>query len=143
MGCDIHAHLEVKIEGIWHHYSTPNIRRNYNLFAKMAGVRNYTEGPDAIVPISNPKGLPEQMSFITWFDYKMRWESDGHSMSWLDGDELDYLESWFDSQQQKDEIFAFSRMFGYLFGNGFNVKKYPSDYPKGVEDARLVFWFDN
>ena len=49
MGCDIHAHLEIKIDGKWLYYSPVNINRNYNVFAKTAGVRNYT---GKIIPIS-------------------------------------------------------------------------------------------
>ena len=39
MGCDIHAHFEIKVDGEWLHYSQANINRNYRLFEKMAGVR--------------------------------------------------------------------------------------------------------
>jgi len=41
MGCDIHWHSEVKVDGVWHHHSNPRISRDYWLFALLAGVRNY------------------------------------------------------------------------------------------------------
>lgn len=143
MGCDIHAHTEVKINGVWHHYGTPNISRSYDLFARMAGVRNTS---DAIEPISKPRGIPEDATFITKFDNE-RWDTDGHSHSWLNSEELAELVEWYDAKKKEwnpNEWFSWERHgLGYLFGNGWNVRKYPEDYPKGVEDARIIFWFDN
>ena len=145
MGCDIHAHGEVKINGEWHHWNQPNISRWYALFARMAGVRNF-RGEDYIEPISKPRGIPEDATFLTKFDCK-RWGVGGHSHSWLSGEELDLLETWADIERKRYEPDRFYNLchhaIGYIFSNGWNVKKYPNDYPKGVEDARLVFWFDN
>jgi hypothetical protein len=31
MGCDIHAHVEIKIGGKWHHYNHPSTDRRYVL----------------------------------------------------------------------------------------------------------------
>lgn len=39
MGCDIHLHIEIKMNGLWRHYSMPHIERDYCLFGVMAGVR--------------------------------------------------------------------------------------------------------
>ena len=78
MGCDIHVHFEIKLNGKWEHYSNPSIDRNYELFAKMADVRNDYENP--IIPISFPKGLPKDLSVVTKFEVD-HWGSDGHSHS--------------------------------------------------------------
>lgn len=56
MGCDIHLHQEVKIGGEWHHYREQSVSRNYALFAKMAGVRNYGL---TVTPIDEPRGIPD------------------------------------------------------------------------------------
>lgn len=139
MGCDIHAHTEVKINGKWEHVSDLHIRRSYDLFSRMANVRNDGE----IVPISEPRGLPSDVSYLTKFarDYC---GSDGHSDSWLSGAELESLEDWYSKQPYgKTTGFWLHDTFGYLFGNGWDVHKYPDDYPPGVEDSRIVFWFDN
>lgn len=141
MGCDIHAHGEVKINGVWHHYSQPRIERWYGLFARMADVRN--DPTYGIEPISPPRGIPEDITFITRFDYE---DECGHSGSWLTGKEVEDLCAWVDEQRQKEigRYYSFQHhCIGYVFGNGWDVKKYPDDYPKGVEDVRLVFWFDN
>jgi hypothetical protein len=147
MGCDIHAHMEVKINGQWHHAHMPPIRRSYDLFARMAGVRNANKGPGYIEPIAQPRGLPEDATFITNFhsDYM---GSDGHSHSWLNCEELSSLIEWYDAKRKEREPGKYVspweyETLGYLFGNGWDVKKYPSDFPAGVEDTRIVFWFDN
>ena len=88
MGCDIHCHAEVKINGKWEHYSTPQFERNYRIFEKMAGVRGDEENA-----ISAPKGLPEDCSVVTMLDSR-RWGADGHSHSWLSADEIRQLSEW-------------------------------------------------
>jgi len=141
MGCDIHAHWEVKISGKWHHYDQPRIDRNYVLFAKMANVRNRD---DEIEPLSIPKGLPEDITEIVKIcrDY---YGEDGHSDSWLGVDEIYWLESFFAKHCSEDQYKTrWWKEFGFLFGSGWEYfKKYPKDYPESLEDFRLIFWFDN
>ena len=139
MGCDIHLHGEVKINGKWEHLTTGRSIRNYALFAKMAGVRNAPEYN--ITPISEPKGLPDDCSSVTIFDYS-RWIGDAHSASWFSSKEIKELEEWwFDWRMQwtKDwKAFEDEVIGGYLFGYGWDDIE-----EAGVEDARIVFWFDN
>ena len=80
MGCDIHLHQEVKINGIWYHYRHRSVDRSYKLFTLMAGVRNSGE----LEPVSPPKGLPEDITFLTRYDWEVNEDQDGHSLSWLD-----------------------------------------------------------
>ena len=139
MGCDVHGHFEVQINGKWEHYSTPNIHRNYALFEKMAGVRGSIN--NAIVP---PKGLPEDVSLVTRIAANYM-GVDGHTHSWLSSSEFkemyNFHKSLYDSAKwwEIDE-----EQYGYLFENGFEDFE-PGDggYPKEIEDFRLVFWFDN
>ncbi len=141
MGCDIHAHTEVKINGKWEHYSDLHIHRSYDLFARMADVRN---GGD-IEPIAEPRGLPEDISLVTKID-RDHWGVDGHSDSWLSGAEIESLGEWIKTRPYKTEntgSWWVYDTFGFCFGNGWNIAKYPTDYPDSVTDARVVFWFDN
>lgn len=145
MGCDIHAYAEVKINGRWQLYSHLRIQQDYALFARMANVRNYRFEPP-IEPISLPRDLPANISKMTRFCREVD-GSEGHSDSWMSGAEVDALCDWYNALQKKRkgvEWFSWEHeTIGYIFGNSWDVKKYPNDYPKGVEDARLVFWFDN
>ena len=141
MGCDIHFHGEVKIDGKWHHYSAPNIPRSYQLFAKMADVRNYGD----IVPICRPRGLPPDASVVTALEAK-NYGRDGHSHSFLMADEVAELEQWAESHLlDSAERWKFhDRFWGYLFGNTWSgFVTHPEERPQGVEDVRFVFWFDN
>jgi hypothetical protein len=142
VGCDIHAHVEIKIDGQWHHYNHPSVDRRYELFARMADVRNST----GIDPIAPPRGLPDDITFTTRFDHDEGWGSDAHSESWLSAQEVTELDEWMRDYMRREYMgqgYSIERDFGYIFGNGWDIKKYPSDYPKQLEDARLVFWFDN
>jgi hypothetical protein len=143
MGCDIHAHVELKLaDGRWHHWTAPHIDRNYNLFTKMAGVRAFG---DEIVPIDQPRGLPCNVSETTRL-MRENYGSDGHSDSWLSLDELKVLEAWWNDHTKpyQAERFVHGRVFelaimgNYLAGNGVT-----DELPKGVQDVRIVFWFDN
>lgn len=151
MGCDIHAHVELRYQGNWEHYAMPNIRRWYDLFGIMAGVRS------EIKPIVAPKGVPDDMSVITRLDWE-RWKVDAHTASWFNEDELDELQKWLDEQKKqadgKEErysIFQFDLEAGvlggtYMFGNSLTAFKHYNDVdyiPKGADAVRLVFWFDN
>lgn len=141
MGCDIHLHTEVKINGEWHHYSAPSVDRQYMLFAKMAGVRNSYD----IEPLALPRGIPDNATFITKFDSD-RWGGDGHSHSYLTAPEIHELVLWLKNQVKYFMLHPCweGDTFGYVFGNHFSdFTKYPVDNPEGLEDIRFVFWFDN
>ena len=138
MGCDIHFHAEIQVGGVWEHYSTPQIDRNYDLFAKMAGVRNC----NGIEPICPPKGLPDGVSKVTRIDF-LRWGSDAHSTSWFDRREIQELYRWL-AGRLGDKAYRVERDYwGYLFGNGWD-QEFPLEVGGFlVTDARFVFWFDN
>ena len=138
MGCDIHLHQEVKIDGVWHHYRSVDQPRNYSLFAKMAGVRGEE------TPIVLPKGMPQDATLLTHFDCD-RWKGCAHSYSWLNAEEISKLQKWAYDVADCDKIWRFELdNWGYFFGNtwgGFH--DFPEERPKGVEDVRFIFWFDN
>ena len=139
MGCDIHPHFEVKINGKWEHYNSPQIYRFYILFGKMAGVRD-----DSVEPIHPPKGLPNDISVVTAWEAES-WDTDGHTHSWFNAYQIAELMDFHESLFEPDERYKVSHnQWGYLFGNGWECwARYPEDRPKGIEDIRLVFWFDN
>lgn len=143
MGCDIHAHVELKLaDGRWHHMNAPHVDRNYALFTKLAGVRQHG---DEITPFSEPRGLPEDISEVTALLRKLE-GADGHSDSWISRSEIRDLETWWNDRMrpyqaerfEHHRVFELSVMGGYLDGNGYGY-----ELPPGVEDVRLVFWFDN
>ncbi len=111
MGCDIHLHTEVKIEGKWRHYSCPGVLRDYRMFEKMAGVRGDVE--NAIVA---PKGLPLDSTFLTRLDAK-RMQGDGHNASWFNPEEIKELYEWLKPYSYHNYPDDF---FGWCFGNGWN-----------------------
>ena len=139
MGTDIHIHVELRLEegGRWVHWNAPHIKRNYALFTKLANVR----GCPGVTPISNPRGLPADISELT---HLARAEDDDcHSDSWISRDEIRQVAEWWERERilrdlHSEEWFEPAVMGGYLIGNG-----YTSDLPDWVADVRLVFWFDN
>lgn len=102
MGCDIHMHVEYKLDtkkqwccGDYFRLNylgriTPDYTRvdffdtrNYTLFAVLANVRNYghTEYVD------DPRGLPDDLSDYVRYAYET-WQFDAHSCSYLTLKEL-------------------------------------------------------
>lgn len=133
MGCDIHLHIEVKLEGQWFHLGNPSPCRNYWCFTKLAGVRNVK----GVIPIVLPRGLPEDISTVTRVLAK-RWEDDGHSWSWIDADEIAEFCDWYRSMDIPRPNECVEGWLGmYLDNNGFGY------IPAWLEDLRFVFWFDN
>lgn len=163
MGCDIHIYVEKKIyknfdrtsrefywisadkwtknpmalfypeEGVseWHVKSEDCIytSRNYLLFTVLAGVRN-TVG---VVPISEPRGLPENVSN----EIRLISDEEGqdaHSHSWLLGSEvLDY--DWDQEIRENGVTYTYRQCCNDLL-TALTELGNPQDF-------RIVFWFDN
>lgn len=120
MGCDIHVSAEVKIDDQWHHYECLDVGRDYQLFGRMAGVRNKSEEP-----ISLPKGMPKDCSALT----KIIYESDCyHTHSYLNKEEIEILNQW-----MKNQYYSL-KWIDYLIDE---CKCYE------FEEYRIVFAFDN
>jgi len=134
MGCDIHAHVEVRLDGDWRHYSMPAVGRHYLLFAYMADVRNYGAEPMAVAA---PRGLPADASVVTRYEAD-QWGVDGHSHSWLTFDEMQEVDRLMQVACADHPGWAFhlGREFGWIMADcaGYELT------PLGV---RVVFWFDN
>lgn len=133
MGCDIHLHIEIKVDGIWEHWSAPSVGRNYLLFAIMAGVRNYNE----ITPVAKPKGLPQDISKLTKMDYNQM-AGDAHTASYLDHKEMAKVEAMYKNELPEEDFFSIEHdiLRCYLFGNSFTPNN-------KISEIRFVFWFDN
>ncbi len=146
MGCDIHAHIEIKVDGEWMYYAPAKIARNYLIFTRMAGVRDFGD----VEPIAKPRGLPGDITGMS----RLHRESDGvdgHNDSWLTATEIMELVEWakrHDRRPLGERLAAYGGLLGnYLFGNSIESwPKYqnnPDCYPAYINDVRLVFWFDN
>lgn len=146
MGCDIHIVVERHVGDKWvgidatnyfaisrhskddPRHAFPVCRdRNYERFAKLAGVRG--EGPA-------PLGLPDDISDLTRLEVD-RWGVDGHSHSWLSLREA--AQVWLETEWRAP-------------GVPLDPKSYEAMYPEShyfncengdFADYRIVFWFDN
>lgn len=137
MGCDIHFHVEIKVNDAWEHYNHPAMPRYYDFFSKIADVRNN----GTVEPISQPKGLPEDVSVVTRLCSGYH-SGDWHSHSWLSAAEIQQVEEWW-KERYPFPNFIESR-WGYLFGNSLGgFLEFPNNYPDWLQDVRVVFWFDN
>ena len=141
MGCDMHAHVEIKVKGQWHHYAMPRVSRNYCLFWELAGIRHNGQRSN---PIAAGRGVPGDATFTTKFDYDVVWGADAHSPSWISDKECMELEERFKGIDVWCDIFESL----YLFGSNITAPiRYPDDARQeidaGYEGARIVFWFDN
>jgi hypothetical protein len=140
MGCDIHLHVEVEIDGRWEHYSHLTVARNYEVFDMMAGVRH--DDDHTAIAISPPRGLPNDITFLTRLDAD-KWAPDAHDASWLSGDEAVQVQRFADKKWSNE--YTHPPIFGYLFGNYLNSWKDGLHESMGgrITDCRIVFWFDN
>lgn len=159
MGCDIHVRVEVRTNGKWqpteYNMDTePFGWRSYSVFAWLAGVRNYSH----ITPISEPRGLPGDMSdeVRDWFGYGDEW-SDFHSLSHLTLAELlavnyDHrIEDWRGRKQRPDGIWDGAATMDQptlISLREFLGSSYFEDASKlrllgDPDDVRIVFGFDN
>jgi hypothetical protein len=83
LGCDIHGWLEVRGKRSWKAIKTIPTNRDYDMFGILANTRNYVNA----VPISDPRGLPEDVS-IKVKKESNDWGAGGHSHSWLSYEDI-------------------------------------------------------
>ena len=142
MGCDIHAFYEIKVDDEWIGYGEADFGRNYDFFARLANVRNYSAGK--ITPIDIPRGLPDDVSKLVAL-HSNSWDVDGHSHSWISSDEYTLIMTEFKPETLKSGMNKWSPPGGlYLFSNDFHSwSLHSGEYPEFLQDFRLVFWFDN
>ena len=162
MGCDIHCYAERKNkDGKWEIVGNvkkeedgwisidyePYHDRNYNLFDILANVSNETEFAgyetgEGFNPISNPKGVPSDASEEYASLYE-QWDSDGHSHSYLTLRELlDY--DWTQTTQIQGLVdIKYSQCVdSFLSDTIFELLKLAGG-TKGIDNIRIVFFFDN
>ncbi len=143
MSTEITLHTEVRIAGKWHHYAQPVVRSDRQLFARMANIENGLPGHKNFVePISEPKGLPNELSDVTRLDSTSRqWK---HA-SYLNRYEIKQLQDWMDGDHHGRPRYRyehrFDNTFGCLFENSYVDLDDPELIPSFVEDIRFVFWF--
>lgn len=153
MGCDIHMVVERCVNGKWvgidamHHLTTRKRRhgdlgfaiplatdRNYERFAKLAGVRG--DGP-------KPNGLPDDISDLTRLEVDY-YGDDGHSHGWLPLKDAACLWSateWRDGKLDPESYEAKFPEAHYFRCEAIDAGG--SSNRGRLADYRLVFWFDN
>lgn len=143
MGCDIHFHIEYKIDGQWVLMHQPRINRDYTLFGLLAGVREVNLAPYAT------RGLPDDISVGTRVSSEY-WSEDGHSHSYIQGrvdvcglvDALQHATVIDDPWGWESEVLNKCWFFGGLF-SGFWSEEEQGSIPDSITDIRYVFWFNN
>lgn len=129
MGCDIHMHTEIRIDGRWAHEGAgPYDDRNYDLFWVL-GENTRSPGPNP--PIASYRGIPEDASDFVRFEHE-EWGGDAHSATWLTLAELQAWLAKHPNQVDIDDSSFWSKGMEYLSG-----------LDAAPEDVRIVFWFDN
>ena len=97
MGCDIHLYMEVwnRKTNKWKFVGMPNCHRDYPLFACLTGVvRNYIN----VTPLSEPKGLPGDMTKEVYADYQ-QCANDNHSETYYHLDDLLNTDYWDENRE--------------------------------------------
>ncbi len=139
MGTDIHIHVEYQScrkgkKPQWIHSREKFTGdRIYAVFSVLAGVYDY------IKPLYPPRGLPDDITLITYKDYK-DWLGDAHTESWLTTKEFSECIVTFEKicrENNPDEY------VDRILKNYHHILKYMKDSDDEGEPARIIFWFDN
>ena len=153
MGCDIHMHMEQKVDGEWREIhgefsavcaedcpSVPFDWRTYAVFSFLNHeVRNYGGMPPVFG--EEGRGVPDDSVFkAEWEDEYSR---DYHSASWLLVSELlavDYDNIMTQYANDPLPVSLRDTLHDFFFMDLKILKDMAGEYP---ENIRLVFWFDN
>lgn len=123
MGCDIHFHIEYKVDNHWEYDQTlskkcdRDIGRNYSLFSILAGIRG------AYDPMIEPRNVPKDLSLQLSEIWNVWNGGDGHTPTY-------YTMSEFLSLKDKTQIVR-----GYL-----NVSDYKMYKKRGYSDNWMSFY---
>lgn len=143
MGCNIHAHIELKKDGRWHHFAAPNIKRNYKLFALMGAERADALVGTGVQPVKHAIGIPGDATETTLICREQDASRGVHNECVLYASEIETLQdrlyelypdvkrTGIDELDLEDSIFR-------TYVNGGTIARHD-----GWDDARIVFWFDN
>ena len=164
---DLHVHIEVLKDGVWHHYANPSMKRSDIVFKLFAGLETYRHKfPVEVNRIPTREGLPDDMSVIT----KLAYEYDKTHLTIIHHEgvatKADLVEMRRVLNMAKQ--FGKSEMQKFVFGkfgsdtdttaivNAFDPKVDLEEdifhtYISGeaitrhenYDDVRVVFWFDN
>ena len=143
MGCDIHFHREVKINGKWEYFGEFKIERNYRLFSFLANVRNENK---LIKPIADAEDdLPGDVSGMMRFVFNSE-DNDYylHTLTVFDYGRIEEFYNRFDGFIGETGDHEYPEHYvGYLFGNSW-LKDFGEQFTnEKIEDVRWIFWFDN
>ena len=131
MGCDIHPHLEVKVDGTW----LPSLielesSRHYAWFEFLVGVR----ARHGWTPHHTSRGLPLDVSSVVRKDFEA-WEGDAHTPSYITKRELADIPRDLHLPFYDNTLKPIGELFEAYLNNWCEVMQH-------FEDARVVFWFD-
>lgn len=125
MGCDIHAHVEYKINDKWEHVKEVDIHRSYQLFGHL--VKGHSRSRESSIGIKEAQGLPKDVNAFT----KMCLDDvDYHTHSYLTGIQLKKL---YVKDSEDNYPFLSDGEYNYIF----SIEEIFS------KNFRLVFAFDN
>jgi hypothetical protein len=137
MGCDIHIHSEVKINGKWEHLSEIEMDRSYEVFGYMVAGHSRSYKLDE-KPLAKERGLPDDINILT----KVLLNSNAeHTFSWLNSKETEKLyQKYFEKEKLDLWIHNLQGIrFSYFdYDNGFLESNIDE-----IEDFRIIFGFDN
>ena len=138
MGCDVHPYVEFFSNGEWKYYGQVASQRNYYFFGLLSNVRG--EGPQHFAVMANDAAesdLSETMSK----EVREAWEQgvgDWHTLSVGGVDErhdmMDTLAEETDTDSKAHTVPRVKEWLKVLT----SLKRM-----RGVEDARIVLWYDN
>ena len=164
---DIHVHIEVLMDGVWHHYANPSMGRSDIIFRLFAGLETYSEKyPVDFKPVPSIIGLPDNLSPVTRHVYERDKLNtpDIHHEGVATKDDLvemqrilNLAETTAKSDMQK---FMLSKCGASAMVNDVLTRFNPSldleedvfhtyisgnaiHEHEGFDDVRVVFWFDS
>ena len=131
MSCDIYCFAEVKYKAAWKFAGEVQMERHYDIFAKMAGVRN---DDDMITPIALPRDVPVDADDLTKLVLS---DKNYHTHSYLSLSEMKVLDKWVEkSEDGKVLKWRYIKWPYSIMKDNLKIRYYK------IEDIRFVFAFE-
>lgn len=144
MSTTLYAHVEVKLNGVWHHFSAHTIHKNYLLAAAINGTRSDDLTPGRKIPTPQAKflGIPGDATEITWACISREVSPNPKNVCTLDASQINAVQDELyrvrpEVQRTGIDKFDFEYSIFHTYINGGSIAGHA-----GFEDVRMICAFD-
>lgn len=141
MSKNLNLHIEIKINGTWHHYSNPSFKQDYNVMSKLIDdsyFEHIVNDNADFTSIGGSNDVPNNLTFLTKKSIEFSLEEGNITV--LNSEQIKGFVNWIMNKTNENFIYYSDFLFTVFNDICYPVKKDNGDYEYEVEDMRYIIW---